>query len=318
MYFNHNLRVKVQDWRNRLYKSTYEQFNNSYYFFFKNIAGTNLIASILNEAITNNPIITEQIEVVKKQLAGYNRFRLSKIQFENEAQVAGFLYSLHQHFISSKADAVALVQNYSTSGGGYDEQHESFITEYIQPLTNYLEDVLDASSSVLYLLEKYKLRTENFLKKDLLIKYRGLDKHYEQLLEDDLRLYLFDNGIDNPFSTPKSSSGRADIVGLLDTSDPLVLEIKIYDSSKNYKKQRIIDGFNQIVKYANDYNKSVGYLVNFVLDNAEFNFQSTTTERTWPQRIEINGKIFYIIFINLFDGASASNSKNPESILVEI
>lgn len=319
MYFNHNLRVKIQDWRNRLYKSTYEQFNNSYYFFFKNITTANLINGIIQDAVDKNPIITEQIETAKKQVSGgYGRFRLSKIQFEDESHIAGFLYCLHQYFISEKADAIALIQNYSTSGGEYNENQESFIIQYIQPITNYIEDVLDESSSVLYLLEKYKIRTENFLKSELLNKYRGLNKNYEQLLEDDLRLYLFDNGIDNPFSTPKSASGRADIVGMLDTADPLVLEIKIYDAEKGYKKQRVIDGFNQVVRYSNDYNKSVGYLIVFVIDNVEFSFQNSGSEKKWPVKIEAQGKGFYIIFINLFDGSSASNSKTPENILIEI
>ncbi|MBX2888007.1 MAG: hypothetical protein KF829_05090 [Ferruginibacter sp.] len=319
MYFNHNLRVKVQNWRNRLYKSTYEQFNNSYYFFFKNITATSLINKIIQDAVDKNPVIAEQIETAKKQLAsGYGRFRLSKLQFNDESHIAGFLYCLQQYFISEKADAIALVQNYSTSGGSYDGQQESFIVQYIQPITNYVEDILDESSSVLYLLEKYKVRTENFLKTELLNKYKALTKSYEQLLEDDLRLYLFDNGIDNPFSTPKSASGRADIVGMLDTIDPLVLEIKIYDAEKGYKKQRVIDGFNQVVRYANDYNKPVGYLIVFVIDHVEFSFQSSTNEKTWPVKIETQGKAFYIIFINLFDGTSASSSRAPENIMVEI
>ncbi len=319
MYFNHNLRVKVQDWRNRLYKSTYEQFNNSYYFFFNNIETTSLTKGVIQDAIDKNPAIVEQVETAKKQLSsGYGGFRLSKIQFDNESHIAGFLYSLHQYFISEKVDAIALVQNHSTSGGKHAEQQESFIIQYIQPITNYIEDVLDESSSVLYLLEKYKIRTENFLRKELLNRYKSLDKSYEQLLEDDLRLYLFDNGIDNPFSTPKSASGRADIVGLLDTSDPLVLEIKIYDEKKGYKKQRVIDGFNQVVRYSNDYNKPVGYLVVFVIDHVTFMLQNSVNEKTWPIKIENQGKAYYVIFINLFDGSSASSSKTPESILIEI
>ena len=135
--------------------------------------------------------------------------------------------------------------------------------------------------------------------KDLMIKYKEAKKPYEQIFEDDLRLYLFDQGIHNPFSQPRSSFGRPDIVGLIDTKNPLILEIKIYDSSKSYKKDRIIDGFNAIVKYTKNHNKNVGYLVVFNLDNIEIEISSEDAEKIFPPKIIFNDKIFYIIVIDL-------------------
>jgi len=317
MYYNHNLRVKIQEWRNRLYKSTYHQFNNNYRFFFKNIESSTFLSSILKDAVGNSANVSEQISNAKKKLETIYGLRASEIVFKNECNQAAFFYLLNQYWLDSNDNAIELVNNFANGGREYDDQQEKFITEYIRPITDYLEDVLDDSSSILYLLEKYKIRTENFLKKSLLLKYQQLEKSYEQLLEDDLRLYLFDNGVDNPFSTPKSASGRADIVGMLDTNDPLVLEIKIVDSDKKYGKQRIIDGFNQVIKYTNDYNKNVGYLVTFVLDNIEFQIANGITDTKWPQRIEVSGKMIYLIFINLFDESTASKSKKIEQIDID-
>jgi hypothetical protein len=150
------------------------------------------------------------------------------------------------------------------------------------------------------------LRTEWFTRKALLYDYKSADKNYEELLEEDLRLFLFDQGIDYPFSTPKSASGRADIVSLINTEDPLVLEIKIYDSAKGYKKERIQSGFAQIVKYAQDYHKETGYLVIFNMDNLEIEIEGKEADNKWPNRYIFNGKTYYIIFVNMNNEVSAS------------
>ena len=170
-------------------------------------------------------------------------------------------------------------------------------------------------SSVI-LLEKYKRRTEWFTKGLLNTEYLNATKNYEQIFEDDLRLFLFDQGIDYPFSTPLSSSGRADIVGEIDTNDPLVVEIKIFDREKGYGKGRIKDGFSQIVKYANDYNKDVGYLVIFNLDKAVIDLKFTESGKFFPPSITHNHKTFYFIMINVAFQESASKIGTIESIVI--
>lgn len=172
----------------------------------------------------------------------------------------------------------------------------------------YLHDRLDKSNAILYLLEKYKKRTEWFTRKQLHSTYQNATKSYEQILEDDLRLFLFDQGIDYPFSTPASASGRADIIGEIETDDPLIVEIKIVDKQKGYGKTRIKEGFAQVVKYANDYGKQVGYLVLFNLDDCEINFTDVDNGRVFPPAISFNGKTFYFVVVNCFVGESASKA----------
>ena len=194
---------------------------------------------------------------------------------------------------------------------------KAFLDGIVTPIVNYLHESLDNISYILYILERYKLRTEWFTKDSLRKKYKEVEnKQYEQVLEDDVRLYLFDQGIDYPFSTPKSASGRADVVSLIDTEDPLVMEIKIYDSERKYGKERIISGFTQIVKYANDYLKNVGYLVVFNLDEIEIEIESIEPDNKFPNRVIFNGKTYYIIIVNLNYDTTASNLKklNPVTI----
>jgi len=194
-----------------------------------------------------------------------------------------------------------------------------FKDNIIIPLIDYIQDQIDDVSYILYIIEKYKLRTEWFTKLSLTEKYNSAEKNFEGLLEDDLRLFLFDKGIDYPFSTPKSASGRADVISLIDTDDPLVMEIKIYDSTKGYKKDRIISGFSQIVKYSEDYHKDTGYLVVFNMDNIEIEIQGKESDNKWPNRFIFNGKTYYIIFINMNNDVSASKQGKlkKETILFE-
>lgn len=316
MYYNHNLQVRIKTHLDRLYISSYWQFPTNYHIFFSDFKRINIVTYLLEEAAQRHSFIEAQLTIAKENYPNGD-FSMADIRFGSDSDRAAFLHRLNLWWIEQNADVAELALQYSGSSGDYPDQQQSFIYEYIQPIIHFLLDSISQSSSVLYLLEKYKFRSENFLGKELLSKYRSLQKHYEQFLEDDLRLYLFDNGIDNPFSTPKSVSGRADIVGLLDTSDPLIIEIKIFDSEKQYRQKRITDGFEQVVRYCNDFNKTTGYLVVFVFDNVEFEISETPSDKTWPQRVEKGAKLIYLVFINLSDRASASVAVGPEKILLD-
>lgn len=305
MYYGHNLRSNLQEWRNRLYKSNYENINNNYRFFIDRLKNTSVIQSILQNAIDSNLLTAEQIDEYHNHIFDYSSG--GEISFQNEAHAAAVIYSLHLSFVEKKYEGRILCQTLG-SGSRFSENLKGFLDNYIEPIVNFIHDKLDEANFILYLLEKYKKRTEWFLHKTLMEKYRIATQNYEQIFEDDLRLYLFDQGIDNPFSTPKSTSGRADIVGLIDSKDPLILEIKIYDSEKGYKKNRIIEGFSQIVKYSNDYNKNVGYLVVFNVDNLEIEIRSEDSDKNFPTKILFNNKIYYLVFINLNFDISASKT----------
>lgn len=305
MYYGHNLRSNIQEWRNRLFKSSYETIDNNYRFFMERLSSTAIIQSILQSAIDSNSLREEQINEYYKRTWG--RSSIGEIPFKNEEYAAAVLYGLHKLFQEKNHVCRLLIQELG-SGTNFNENLNDFLNSYIEPLVNFIHDKLDEANFILYLLEKYKKRTEWFLHANLLNRYRQASNNFEQIFEDDLRLYLFDQGIENPFSTPKSTSGRADIIGLMDSKDPLILEIKIYDTNKEYRKNRIINGFSQIVKYSNDYNKNVGYLVVFNIDNIEIEIQSDNSDKTFPNKVVFNNKIYYIVFINLNFDISASKT----------
>ncbi|WP_232325892.1 hypothetical protein [Spirosoma montaniterrae] len=272
-------------------------------FFRSKLKDIPILNSILQQAISEYPVEESVLEIIAKQ---EYRYENEHFRTENHAQLAALLYQRVEKFFDLGYHYSNLLPYGSNS---YSERVSEFMETHIDPIVNFLQDSLEETNFTLYLLEKYKARTEWFKHHDLLTAYNQVqDKQYEQVFDDDLRLFLFDQGIDYPFSTPKSSSGRADIIGNLDSNDPLVLEVKVYDSQKGYRKNRIIDGFAQIVKYANDYNKNVGYLIVFNIDPIEIRIAGAESKKdnAFPNRIYFNEKTYFIVFVNLNFDRSAS------------
>ncbi|WP_417874065.1 hypothetical protein [Xanthomarina gelatinilytica] len=307
-YANHNLRTSLQEWKNRLARAPFDQFGNQLKYLLNNFKIIPQINGILQDLRDEFPYDDEELNKRLDQI-----HRSSLIIYESAEHQASYTYQFLDFFIR-KTESFDIQRNMFYNYGDANETLNGILENYLTPIFNVLHDKLDKSSSVIYLLEKYKKRTEWFAKKELSSQYQNAKKSFEQILEDDLRLFLFDQGIEYPFSTPASASGRADIVGEIETDDPLVLEIKIFDREKNYGKDRIKEGFTQIIKYANDYNKNVGYLVIYNMDKAELNFNFAEQNNIFPPRIVFNNKTFYFITINSLDTKSASKSGKTEQI----
>ncbi|GAB3995664.1 hypothetical protein GCM10028807_36410 [Spirosoma daeguense] len=301
MYYTHRLRSDLQEWRNRLHKSNHENFGTNLTLFRNRIDNNPILKSILDNAVNMHCLEESILDSIIKR-----RVELEKAPYQttDEARLAAILYQRINHWFLKGFHH----HNLTGFHNNFHEGLNRFLETEIEPIINYLQDSLDEVNFTLYLLEKYKARTEWFTRQNLFKKYQLATKNYEEIFEDDLRLFLFDQGVNYPFSTPKSATGRADIIGNLDSNDPLVLEIKVYDTSKSYRKNRIIDGFTQIVKYANDYNKDVGYLVVFNLDPIEIKVTSSDPNKSqaYPARITFNDKNYFIIFINLNSDLPAS------------
>lgn len=172
---------------------------------------------------------------------------------------------------------------------------------FVNPIFNYLTDHIRASSAMLYLLLRYKRWAEWFMVGMLCDMYSQASKtgHGEDALDENLRHFLFENGIDFPFSQPASPGGKVDIIAGLETDDPLVLEVKIWDSDKKYGEDRVRDGLRQAMDYADKYGKDRGYVVVFNLDQEPLEFESPDDSDEWPARLDHGGKTYYFITVNI-------------------
>lgn len=174
------------------------------------------------------------------------------------------------------------------------------------PFYEYLDEHIEDYGIIIYLLQRFKFRTEIFDREYIYKLYESDPKRSESLLDREVRKFLFDQGIDYPLSTPLSSSGRTDIVADLHTEDPLVLEIKILDLDREYDKAYIRKGFRQIYDYTNDYNKNVGYLLIFNASEVDLNFNLKSKSET---RIELDEKTFYIVVVDIYPDTVPSSKK---------
>ena len=186
------------------------------------------------------------------------------------------------------------------------------------PLIDFLKDKIDDTGSVLYCLERFKLKSEWFRRKELHHLYEEDMQRGEFVLDRELRAGLYDEGIDYPFSQPSSPSGEVDVAALLETEDPIVLEIKVFDPGKGRGKSHLKQGFNQVLRYANDYNKSTGYLVIFNCTNRQLAISpDETLLSAFPPSIVHAGKTIFVIPIDIhpyMPSASKENTKGRQQI----
>ena len=139
----------------------------------------------------------------------------------------------------------------------------------------------------------------------------------EASLDQELRASLFEGGIDYPFSQPSSPSGEADIVALLGSDDPLVLEVKVFDPDLSKGKSHLRQGFHQVLRYANDYNQSLGYLVVFNCSDRQGVVSSDEESGAeFPPRITYGGKTFFVIPIDIHSDTDSASREKPASRLV--
>jgi|SRR6185312_13127 len=309
MYLTHNLRSNLQEWKNRLSRASFGQFGSQMKYFLAKIEQEKLLAGMLIELTKKYHYSDEMLGEIEQSL-----LQGDDLSFESDAQHAAFGYQFLKYLIKENGyESLNLLILFQGNG---NERQSDIIEQLVSPFVYYLHDRLDNTNSTIYLLEKYKMRTEWFMKKKLSDQYYATKSNYEQIFEDDLRLYLFDQGIDYPFSTPKSTSGRTDIVGEIHTDNPIVIEVKIIDKAKNYGKNRIKDGFAQIVKYTGDYNKDFGYLAIFNMDPAELSFEFADTNHRFPPVLSYNNKHFYFIVINCLETDSASKIGKIDTVKI--
>jgi hypothetical protein len=308
MNYNKNLKFAIDQWSERLYNSTVEQFPLQLKFFLNNIETNNVLSGIIKESCNKYFMDTHDLKKFSDNLhlEFYNK------SFNNHEHQAAFCYQLTNYLVKNYGYNLNQFDEFVI--GTYQETQNKVFKEVIQPIIYYLKDIIEETNSTIYLLEKYKRRTEWFTKEKLFEIYNLSKNKYEDLFEDDLRLFLFDQGIDYPFSTPKSNSGRTDIVGSINTSNPIIIEIKIFDRKKGYCKNRIKDGFSQIIRYTEDYNKNQGFLVIYNADKAEINFEFEQDNKFFPPMLVLNNKTYFFIVVNIFQNVSASKIGKTEVI----
>lgn len=294
----HQVRVKLQERRNRIREVKWQMFFDELRFFCKFVQSTPPLSYVVQE------LEAAKLTPSREQWLLDSR-SLTATRYDSEDERAAFFwYFLNQATQNPpKAQQIAHTMRL---GGNIPEETAGLWHYFVDPFWRYLDDHLENSTEALDLLERYVRRVEMFTGDALYQKYTVDSRRSEEILTEDLKLYLFDGGIDYPIS-PSSSSGIVDIASQLEKEDALLLEVKIVDPTRNYDKDRVLDGMRQIARYTREYNKPVGYLVIFVVGNVRVLF-SDCKNGSWPPFIDHEGRKYFLVTVQLW-GETPSASK---------
>lgn len=183
----------------------------------------------------------------------------------------------------------------------------------VEAFVEYLEQRLEAESDMLYVLERYRRRVLWFEQQRLWSGYQQDTARGEALYDDDLRQFLFEQGVDYPYSQPVSPSGRVDIMAEADADDPLTCEVKLFNG-ESYGAAYLAKGVSQARRYAEDYGKTDAYLVVFNLAERPIDLPTDDTSKDWPPRLHVGDVTVFLVVVQARPLASASQSGRVEPI----
>jgi hypothetical protein len=280
------------------------------------------LRAILAEAARVEPGLNPAalVSVFTNGQTGLNRgFRWPSSTEDGRASI---IWQFMRHIAAQDSDEVAsadMMYDYGqvvSYSSGPDDVWRDLAARILRPLFDYLSERVGEESSVLYVLERYVHLVEWFDRKDLHARAMQDSRKAEEVYDAHLRRFLFGEGINMPFSQAKSASGESDVLTDLDTSDPLVCEIKIFDAD-NRGKRHLASGVHQAISYASDYGKQVAYLVIIKLSGRPLTLPSDDDTKLWPPRITIAGTLVYLIAARALPPvASASKLGKPAPVII--
>lgn len=307
MLYLRNLRNQLQERKNRLCRAGPTSYDSELKYLLQFLDSNLFICSLLTELEANASVDFYQWD---KQLYA-NR----ELQFpDTEEGRAKLCYGCIRQWASNEGRRIR--QRWFSLLGSHsvDSVSRDFTQTIVEPFINFLLDKSAAGGSVLYLIERFKIKVEWYRQKKLHDLYIANTTQGEKSLDSELRADLFEGGVDYPLSQPLSPSGKADIVALLGSPDPLVLEVKVFHPDKGKGKSNLRQGFHQVLSYANDYNESLGYLVVFNCSAGQLVIlPEEDSSIEFPPRIAYAGKIFFVIPIDVNPETASASKERPDS-----
>lgn len=308
MAANQRLRYDLQVRKERLFAVDYQAIIDEFKLFFDFVRQRPLLSGIVEELRVNLP----DFETKYGAMVKVRRILFPEIEKERVQVCLSFID--HCIALGRLEEPYQIAFQVGFAGASVDNGTRFFLEQFFVPFYDYLDQHIEEYSNVLYVLEKFKLRSEWFERARLKGLYDSDTAHGEAILDRELRRFLFDNGIEYPFSTPASPSGRADIIANLHTADPVVIEVKLFDAESRGRAY-IAQGFRQITEYASDYHKDIGYLVIYNIVDKELKFTLKCTDK--PPRIHLGDKTIFIIAIDIFHDVLPA-SERPKLEVYEI
>lgn len=297
-----DLRVKIRNRHSRISSSGHQEFLGLSKQFFHFVEGNVILSSIINELVARNPKALEEVRTAPINTQVYGA----------TAEEAATIAYAKWHAYANQ-DKQAEFYNHASVSGGFNAGLDRYRDWYVDPLFDYLDEILEDGNIVLATLIRYKKKIEWYRRDKLFRLFSNNQARGESVLAKNMYEYLFDQGIEFHVE-PQSASGWPDVVSLENSDHPFIGDIKIFDGSAR-NSTYLRKGLYQVYHYCLDYNESLGYLIAFNVSDKQLGFEMQSSESV--PRFEYNHKTIFIIVIDIHEHEeTASKRPIPETVTI--
>ena len=225
---------------------------------------------------------------------------------ETGEQAATLGYIKWQKF-SGQTNPHAFYDHTLSAQGGFEESVSLYRDWYVEPLFDYLDEVLDDGNVLLATLIRYKQKVEWYRRDEVVALYEGDTLRGESRLKKHMFEFLFDQGL--PFHVePTTASGKPDVVSLDDSEHPFIGEVKIFDPARSKGPSDIKKGLYQVFRYCWDYNEPLGHLIVFNVSNKQLRVELPSAPDGIP-RFEYNHKTIFLTVIDVHEHERTASTR---------
>lgn len=289
-----DLKISLQERYKRVYAAPSGTFENEVRYFWDYLQARPLLRALIDEVERFAPAFDAAAWFQAQTNDDYDR-RGDLGWPDTESERAKVLVWLTRQFVEKKLHPEAF-GHYVSFESNSDAVLKAVTDRVFRPLVEHLQDRLSEELDSIYVLDRYKKRLEWFEQDRLFQAFKADTAHGEEIYDKDLRRALFEEGIDNPFSKPRSASGEADVVAGLETDDPFVCELKLYDAA-SYNVAYVAKGLKQALRYARDYNKHAAFLVTINLSDEVLQLPTDDPGKPWPPRLHVGEHVVYLVVV---------------------
>lgn len=277
MLLEHDLRARLRERRDRLYRSGAPEFEFELERFLGWLESRPYIAAILREIEAADADYDSWLHSVKGRRLAFPASEIDRTKLCLE--------------ICRRGDPDNLTR--ALTSLHFEDLDRVFVEAFVDPVVNFIEDRLEAGGSILALLLRYKRRVEWFDRARLFRAARKDPTHAETLLDADLRRFLLESGVDYPFSR---RSDLLDADSRIAEDQPLALETRVFAIGSERDLEHVHGGFAQAIAFAVEHARPAGYLTVFNFAPARLIFR-TSAPRDQVPSVRVSGKRIFAVSI---------------------
>lgn len=290
-----DLRVKLRNRHSRISSCGFEEFLPLTKQFFGFLDTNPILSSVLAELLARNPDSVNEAKTADPNLQIYG---------DTAAQAAAIAYVKWQDFASQDNPhgfySHAMAGDFQNALGTYRDW-------YVEPLFDYLDEVIEDGNVILATLTRYKQKVEWYRRDEVHALYGADTSRGEKKLAKHMYEFLFDQGL--PFHVePTTASGKPDVVSLDDSEHPFIGDVKIFDPESSRGASYIKKAFYQVYQYCLDYNEPLGYLVVFNVSGRQLRVDLPSNPDGIP-RFQFNHKTIFLTVIDIHEYETTASKR---------